>query len=50
MKIAKLRQVIEPHAGTFEEYQARLEEMRLRKMIEPGHAHYLSALEKVYVR
>ena len=50
LELGRLRKIIEPHSGTFEEYQARLEELRLRKVLEPGHAHYLSQLEKVYVQ
>jgi hypothetical protein len=46
-QIQQLRQVIQPHDGTKEEFDARLEELRLRKTMDYGHWHYASKLEKV---
>lgn len=45
-EIVSLRQVITPHEGSKQEFEARLEELRLRKFTDEGHWKFASYLEK----
>jgi hypothetical protein len=48
--IAELREKIHPHQSNYDEYQARLEELRFRKEFDPGHAYFLENLEKKFIK
>ena len=45
---AKIRARINPHTGSFDEYQARIEELRFRKQWDYGHPQYAAELGKRY--
>jgi hypothetical protein len=48
-EILRIRSIIERHTGDNEEYEARLEELRLRKNADDAHYQYARTLEKKYV-
>ena len=45
---AKIRSRINPHTGSFDEYQARIEELRFRKLWDYAHPQYAAELGKRY--
>ncbi len=45
---SQIRSRIDPHTGSFDEYQARIEELRFRKQWDFGHPQYAETLGKRY--
>ena len=45
---SRIRSRINPHTGSFDEYQARIEELRFRKQWDQGHPQFAVNLGKRY--